>query len=147
VKQVDVLSPTNDYKLPNVQEYREEVESNGTHQLLFYADDVNTLSENRNTIKKTTQALTEANWGGGGGGLELNTKITNTVVSHHQHAGQNHDVPIAKKSFKHVAKFKHLGTRVTNHNCIQEEIKGRINWGNACSTLFRIFCLVSYVKT
>jgi len=28
-----------------------------THQLLFYADDFNTLGENTNTIKKDTEAL------------------------------------------------------------------------------------------
>jgi hypothetical protein len=30
-----------------------------------------------------------------------------------------------------VAQFKYLGTIVTNPKLIQEEIKGRLNWGNA----------------
>ena len=31
-----------------------------------------------------------------------------------------------------MEQFKHLGTTLTNHNSIQEEIKSRLNSGNAC---------------
>jgi ribosomal protein S2 len=52
-------------------------------------------------------------------------------LSRHQNAGQNHDVKIANRCFENVAQFRYLGTTVTNENLIQEEIKRRLNSGNA----------------
>jgi hypothetical protein len=46
-------------------------------------------------------------------------------------AGQKHSIKIANRSFESVAKFKYLGT-VTNQNSTHEEIKSRLNSGNAC---------------
>jgi hypothetical protein len=39
---------------------------------------------------------------------------------------------ILNRSFKNMEKFKYLGMIVTNQNFIHEEIKSRLNLGNAC---------------
>jgi hypothetical protein len=54
------------------------------------------------------------------------------LLSRQQNAGQNRDIEIADRSFENVSQLKHLGTRVTNQNLTQEEIKSRFNSGNAC---------------
>jgi hypothetical protein len=47
-------------------------------------------------------------------------------------AGKRHGIKIANRSFEGVEKFKYLGTTLTDHACMQEEIKSRLNSGNAC---------------
>jgi hypothetical protein len=47
-------------------------------------------------------------------------------------AGQKHSIKIASRSFEDVAKLKYLGTAFRGQNCMQEEIKIRLNSGNAC---------------
>jgi hypothetical protein len=54
------------------------------------------------------------------------------LLSHHQNAGQNHNIKTGDRYFENVAQLKYLGTTVTNQNLIQEEIKKRLNSGNAC---------------
>jgi hypothetical protein len=51
------------------QENQVGLELNGKHQLLVYADDVNLLGDNIDTIKKNTQTLFDARKGVG---LEVN---------------------------------------------------------------------------
>jgi hypothetical protein len=76
---------------------------NGTYHLLGYADDVNLLGDNINTIKKSTQTLTDTSKEVG---LEVNTEETKyMLLSHHQNAGQKHDIKIANRSFGNEAQF------------------------------------------
>jgi hypothetical protein len=58
---------------------------NGTHRLLFYADDVNLLGDYVDTIKKNTETLNDARKEFG---LEVNTDKTKYILfSHHQNMG------------------------------------------------------------
>jgi hypothetical protein len=53
-------------------------------------------------------------------------------MSRHPNTGQNQNIRIANESFENVAKFKYLATTLTNQNDIHDEIKRRLNFGNAC---------------
>jgi hypothetical protein len=53
-------------------------------------------------------------------------------MSRHQTAGQSNYIRVAIKSFEKVSKFKYLGATLTDQNCINEEIRNRLNSGNAC---------------
>jgi hypothetical protein len=106
--------------------------------LLAYADDVNLLGDNMDTIKKNTENLIDARKEVG---LEINVEKTKyKLLSCHQNVGQNWDIRIGNRPFQNVSQFKYLGMTVTNQNLIQEEIKRRLNSGNACYT-YKAFCM------
>jgi hypothetical protein len=133
-----------EYAIRKVLENQVELKLNETHQLLVYADDVNLLGDNIDTIKKNTVTLTGASKEVG---LEVNAEKTKyMLLSRHQNAGQNHNIKIDNRSFENVAQFKYLGTTVTNQNIIEEEIKRRLNSGNACYHSVQKFCSVLHQK-
>jgi hypothetical protein len=98
------------------------------HQFLACAGD-NIVAENTDTVKKNTGALLDASKEFG---LEVIPEETNCMLmSRSQKLGQKHSVRIANRSFEDEAEFKYLGTTLTDQNCMDEEIKRRLNSKNA----------------
>jgi hypothetical protein len=88
------------------------------------------MEEIIDTIKKDTAGLLDASEEVG---LEVNPEKTKyMLMSCYQKAGQKHNIKIANKSFEDAAKFKYLGTTLTDQTSMHEEITRRLNSGNAC---------------
>jgi hypothetical protein len=125
-----------EYAIRKVQENQVELKLNGTHQLLAYADDVNPLGDNRDTINKNTETLIDTRKEFG---IDINVEKTKyMLLSGYQNVGQNGDISIANRSFENVSQFKYLGTTVRNHNLVQEEMLATIQ--------SRTFCLLIYCQ-
>jgi hypothetical protein len=73
---------------------------------LGYAN-VNLLADNIDTKRRNNENAKA--------GLQLYTEKTKyMLLSHHQNAGQNHDIRIANRFFENVVDFRHLRMIVTN---------------------------------
>jgi hypothetical protein len=85
------------YAIGKVQENQVGLNLSSTHKMQVYADDVNLLRDNTDTIKEAE-------------------KTECMILSCHQDAGQNHNLNIDNKSSESVAQFRCLGVPVTNQN-------------------------------
>jgi hypothetical protein len=92
---------------------------------LVYGDDVNSLGDSVNTIKENSETLLEASRDIG---LEINAEKTKyMIMARYPNSGQNQSIKIVNESFENVAKFKYLGTTLSNQNYISDEIKSTLN--------------------
>jgi hypothetical protein len=98
LKQGDALLPllfnfALEYAIRRTQENQEGQKLSRTHQFLAYADDVNIMGENTDTIKKSREALLDASKEFG---LEVNEEKTKYMsMSHNQKVGQKQSIKIA----------------------------------------------------
>jgi hypothetical protein len=66
-------------------------------------------------------------------GPEVNADKTKyMIISRDQNTGRSQSTRIDNSSIERVEELKYLGTTLTNQNYIQEEIKSRLKFGNAC---------------
>jgi hypothetical protein len=94
LKQGNAPSPllfnfTLEYAIRKVQENQVGLKLNRTHQLVAYADYVNLLGDNIDTIKKNTETLIDASKEVG---LEINVEKTKYMSLSQQNVGQNWDI-------------------------------------------------------
>jgi len=135
LKQGDALTPmlfnfALEYAIRRVRVNQDGLKLNGTHQLLAYADYVNILGGIVHTLKENAEALVAATRETR---LEISAdKSKYMVMSRDQNVGRIHSVRTDNTNFERVEEFKYLGTTLTNHTSIAEEIKSRLRSRNAC---------------
>jgi hypothetical protein len=141
-----------EYSIGKIQENEVCLQLNGTHQLLVYDDDddddddddVNLLGDSINTINEDTETLLEASRDVG---LETNAEMIKYMIfSCHPNSVQNQKIRIANESFENVAKFKYLWFTLRNQNDIHDEIKSRLNSGNAYCYSVQNLVFPSHIK-
>jgi hypothetical protein len=118
------------YAIRRLRANQNDLELNGTHRLLFHADDADILGGRVHFIKKSTKTLIV-----GSMEIDLGVNADETkymVMSRDQNAGRSHNIKTDSSSFDWVEQFKYLGKTLKDQNSVQEEIKGSLVSGNAC---------------
>jgi hypothetical protein len=93
-----LLNVALEYGIRKVQENQVGLNLIGTYQLLIYANDVNILGDDIDTIEKNAQTLIDVSKEIG---LQVNTEKTKYMsLSRHHNAGQNHDIEIGNRWFE-----------------------------------------------
>ena len=93
-----------EYAIRRVQVNQDGLKSNGTHQVLFCADDINILEGAVHTVKENAEALVVAN---NEIGLEVNADKTKyIVIFSDQNARRNQNINIDNISFERMEEFR-----------------------------------------
>ena len=135
LKQGDALSPllfnlVLEYAIKEMQKSNDGLQLNGTTQILTYADDIALLGDNKETLINNAKILLDKTKELG---LQINVEKTKYMVTDRiQNIHNNGNLVVCDKIFERVSNFKYLGSILNQTNEIREELKRRINLGNAC---------------
>ena len=131
-----------EYAVRKVQANDEGLELNGKNQVFAYADDVNILGDDIDTVKSNANILLGAVQEIG---LKINVDSTKCMVaSRNQIPQQIPQLEIENETIENIEKFKYLGSIITNRNEVHEEVISRVNSGNAA--YFSVQKLLSFRK-
>jgi len=124
------ISPQNSWRLLDTAYIRQFWDS-----LFWRIHRPSCFINNRNSLLRVTAQIEVANsfW------ISMNSQSKNVIwcwvllrSSQDQNAGRIYSLRTDNSTFERVEVFKYLGTTLTNHNSMAEEIKSRLRSGNAC---------------
>jgi hypothetical protein len=143
LKQGDALSPlllnfASEYAIRKIQETQEGLKVSEAHQFLDYADDVNLLGD---SINEGTENLFYVSKEVGRETNVEKTKYVYVAVSSPE-CKSNSEHKNSEQIVWKCVKVQIFRDESNKSNLIQEEIKRRLNSGNACHRSAQNFCLL-----